>query len=221
MNERVISIAGSAPKNRAPPDTEDDMKIDSKEPAAPAEQQSAVDTTEPESSNAPAASGTATTQKADNSSAANAHSNSSEIAQRSVEGWVVVATGIHEEAREEDVQDFFADYGKVRGLHLNLDRQTGYVKGYAILEYATREEASAAVEKGSGKKLLGLPILVDFAFVDSGHDEEERAGAQRQRRRGQERHSSQRDDDTPRGAYAKSIFKSVERSRELSPDRGF
>ncbi|PIA16931.1 RNA-binding domain-containing protein [Coemansia reversa NRRL 1564] len=204
MNEKVISIAGSAPRGRVSPCAEDDMKIDIKEPAVPVEQPSTMDTT----------------QETSNDSPFTTKSNSSEIAQRSVEGWVVVATGIHEEAREEDVQDFFADYGKVRSLHLNLDRQTGYVKGYVILEYATREEASAAVEKGSGKKLLGMPIVVDFAFVDSGNNEEERDGAHR-RRWEKERHASQMDDDTQRGSYAKSIFKSVERSRELSPDRGF
>ncbi|BGP49480.1 hypothetical protein JCM10450v2_005371 [Rhodotorula kratochvilovae] len=91
--------------------------------------------------------------------------NTADKAQRSIEGWIIIVTNVHEEANEDDLMDRFSDYGTVKNLHLNLDRRTGYVKGYALVEYETKAEAEKAIAEAPQEPFLEKVLACDYAFV--------------------------------------------------------
>ena len=62
-----------------------------------------------------------------------------------------MVSGLNEETAEDDLIDVFADHGEIKNCILNLDRRTGYVKGYALLEYDTSAEAKSAIAAFNNK----------------------------------------------------------------------
>jgi RNA-binding protein 8A len=87
---------------------------------------------------------------------------------RSVEGWVLIVTGLHEEAQEDEVVDRFGEFGEVRNVQMNLDRRTGFVKGYALVEFLKKNEAEKAKEGMDKEEMYGKEVRVDWAFVHGG-----------------------------------------------------
>ena len=91
---------------------------------------------------------------------------------------MIFITNVNEEACEDDIHEACSDFGEVKNIHLNLDRRTGYVKGYAMVEYASRKEAQDAITALQGTELLAKTLEVTWAF-SKGPVRRARAGASR------------------------------------------
>jgi RNA-binding protein 8A len=94
-----------------------------------------------------------------------------EAAIRSVEGYVLIMTNIHIEAIESDIIDGIHNNGDIRlagsikQCTLPLDRQSGYVCGYVLLEVEHRGDAEMIVRQMNGREMLGQRVTVDYAFT--------------------------------------------------------
>ena len=82
--------------------------------------------------------------------------------QCSAEGWTLFVTNI---ADEDEIQDKFCDFGPIMNISMNVDRRTGFCKGYALVLFEKYEDASSAKDALDGADIMGQPIKVDWCFV--------------------------------------------------------
>ncbi|XP_017787143.1 PREDICTED: RNA-binding protein 8A-like [Nicrophorus vespilloides] len=83
---------------------------------------------------------------------------------KSKEGWILFITNLHEETTEDDLRFTFNEFGEVKNIALNLDRRTGFVKGYALVEYDSYSDAVTAKDCMHEADFLGMIIKVEFCF---------------------------------------------------------
>jgi RNA recognition motif-containing protein len=63
----------------------------------------------------------------------------------------------------EDLQELFAQAGTVESASVVEDRMTGRSRGFAFVEMATPEEATAAIEQMNGREVGGRALKVNEA----------------------------------------------------------
>lgn len=64
---------------------------------------------------------------------------------------------------DEELTGAFADFGNVTSAKVITDRETGRSRGFGFVEYATDDEAKAAIDGLDNKELGGRTIHVSIA----------------------------------------------------------
>ena len=72
------------------------------------------------------------------------------------------------DATEDTVGEEFGKHGNVLGVRLPTDMNTGQMKGYGYVEFATTEEASQVKDAMTGASIAGRAIRLDFSTPRSG-----------------------------------------------------
>ncbi len=69
---------------------------------------------------------------------------------------------------DQDLQDVFAEAGKVESAQVIMDRATNRSRGFGFVEMANDEAAEAAIKKLNGRDVKGRAIRVNEAQARSG-----------------------------------------------------
>lgn len=96
-----------------------------------------------------------------------------------IEGYVLIVSNLHPETNEDNIYDVLEDFCRITNLHLNHDKRTGFVKGYALVEVSSLDDAMEILDahKEERIEILGQELDIDFALVKPPHKEERRRNA--------------------------------------------
>jgi RNA recognition motif-containing protein len=64
------------------------------------------------------------------------------------------------ELTSQELEQIFAEVGKVESANIITDRETGRSRGFGFVEMSTEDEAKQAIEKLNGKDVGGRKIVV-------------------------------------------------------------
>ena len=65
---------------------------------------------------------------------------------------------------EDALRELFTQFGEVMSANVIMDRATGRAKGFAFVEMATEDAASAAIAALNGKEVDGRQLKVNEAI---------------------------------------------------------
>lgn len=66
-------------------------------------------------------------------------------------------------ATDDDLRTKFGQFGEVASVNIIMDRETGRSRGFAFVEMASADEASAAIENLNGQPIAGRNVTVNEA----------------------------------------------------------
>lgn len=69
---------------------------------------------------------------------------------KSIDGYILCVTNLHEDTTEEEIIDAFMETAEVKEIQLNQDRRTGLGKGYAFVLIQSKSDAEASLQNLNG-----------------------------------------------------------------------
>jgi len=79
-------------------------------------------------------------------------------------------TNISEDTKEEDLQDLFANFGRISRVYLAKDKETLQSRGFAFVSFAQRQDAQKAMDKLQGYGYDHLILKLEWARPSAPRD---------------------------------------------------